>query len=596
MHISRAQVLCAVTVLLSISTSTLWGAGYTFVLPESPWKWVLILFLLVFSIVAAGVVVLLLRFVVGDKTAQLPVAIRDSARKAYAALLREEFRKQMDSLRQQHSSLRQRFSMVMLKVKNLATTLDPQRLFKYVEELITQEVGADRFILFLIDEERQELYPFRWKGVDDKIKEMPPFALTVEHFLTFACKKRQLISRDSALQDPETIGLVDRPPLPTTLLALPICTSEKSFGVIHIESFADQRKEIDQADLRFFSSLASFIGMAWGNAHVYLQTRDELTSTRQVSEKELAEKRKLKEIFSRYTSAELVTSLLKNPDEINLGGVTKEATILFSDIVGFTNFSSKLSPCEIVTSINEYLSMMTEVVLEHQGEIDKFIGDAVMARFGVLADLPTPGLAAVHTALAMLESLKSLQASWAAQGKGTFSIRIGIATGPVLAGNIGSERRMEFTVMGSTVNLASRLESLSKELNTVILIDERTYQQARDEIRAIPRDNIHIRGFDEAIRVYEVAGYLNAPKQGKIIVFQEHLSATRKHAPHAPTSSDSVIPSGSVTLSDSATSLWPDATSILASEPESGSEPGLATVVSATGADGNDDDASQIVS
>jgi class 3 adenylate cyclase len=346
-------------------------------------------------------------------------------------------------------------------------------------------------------------------GYSDEIRNRLLIPVAYQHFLTFAFRKRQMVYRHAALSDPETRGMVDRKPIETTLLALPMCTQDQSYGVIHIESFADGRMEIDDADLRFFSSLSSFMGMALANSNVFLQTRSELTSTKQLSERELAEKKKLKEIFGRYTSSELVDTILKNPSSISLGGITKEATILFSDIAGFTRFSAALTPQQVVSAMNEYLSAMTEVVLEHKGEIDKFIGDAVMARFGVLSDLTSPGLAAVQAALAMLEKLAELQTSWKQQGRQPFAIRIGIASGPVLAGNIGSERRQEFTVMGSTVNLASRLESLNKELKTTILIDEQTYLQTQSFIEAKVHDQISIRGFEDqsSFRVFEVRGY-----------------------------------------------------------------------------------------
>ena len=265
-----------------------------------------------------------------------------------------------------------------------------------------------------------------------------------------------------------------------------------------------------------------------------MQTREELTSAKQVSEQEIAEKRRLQEIFSRYASAELIENLLKNPEKIDLGGVTRNAAILFTDIAGFTAFSSHLSPKDVVTLMNEYLSRMTEVVLNYQGEIDKFIGDAIMARFGVLSDLPYPAKNAVEAACAMLEELDRLRVDWAARGLECFNIRVGIASGEVLAGNIGSSRRQEFTVMGSTVNLASRLEALNKELGTRILVDENTFAQLPRGIRHSRRENVRIRGLETPITVYEI---LEQVKTGKIVSIQPKLDqlANRNIAPEGDT-------------------------------------------------------------
>lgn len=234
--------------------------------------------------------------------------------------------------------------------------------------------------------------------------------------------------------------------------------------------------------------------------------------------------------FLRYTSAELIENLLKNPEKIDLGGTNKTAAIMFSDIVGFTAFSAHLSPKEVVVLMNEYLSRMTEVILDYHGEIDKFIGDGIMARFGVLSDLPYPAKNAVEAACAMFEELERLGAEWTSRGLQGFNIRVGIATGEVLAGNIGSSRRQEFTVMGTTVNLASRLETLNKELGTRMLVDETTFAQLPRTIKHVKRENIRVRGFDAPLTIYEI---LEQVKTGKILSIKPKLDqqASRSHLP-----------------------------------------------------------------
>lgn len=287
-------------------------------------------------------------------------------------------------------------------------------------------------------------------------------------------------------------------------VAIPLFTHNRRFGVIHIESLQDSAPELTAIELRFFQALSTFMGMALENANIFLQTKSELTSSKHMTELEVAEKKCIQEVFSRYTSPDLVRKLMKNPRSISLGGVNREATILFTDISGFTRFSSGLSPEEIVGLMNRYFSRMTEVVMANKGEIDKFIGDAMMVRFGVLGPLENPGLAAVKTALGMIEELELLMQEWRNEGREGFSIRIGIAGGPVLAGNIGSEQRMEYTVMGSTVNLASRLEALNKELGTTILINSRVQEQIKGFIGSKPMGERSIRGFPEPESVFEV--------------------------------------------------------------------------------------------
>jgi len=482
-----------------------------FLLPANPLPWTLFSFSIAILFLMIGLFVMVIRFVLGDRRIRLKDETRQQLEKGYADRLRDDYQKKNDELKSRVQQVRRQASMLFSKVKNLTTTLDPAKVFDAITEMLVQELGVARYILFLYDREKNELYPFRWSGFRDEIRDsliLP--ADKPDHFVTWAFARRQLVYRDSALEDPETRGLVDRNPLPDTLVALPINIPGESFGVVHIESFEDGHREVDEADLRFMSSLGSFMGMAIANANIFLQTRTELTSTKQLSEREIAEKKKLKDMFSKYTSTELVETLIANPGSLHLGGVEKNATILFSDIVGFTHFSAGMTPAQVVSSMNEYLSAMTDVVLEHNGEIDKFIGDAVMARFGVLGNLPSSGMAAIEAALGMLDRLNLLQAKWAQQNRECFKIRIGIATGPVLAGNIGSERRQEFTVMGTTVNLASRLESLNKELKTTLLVDENTFEQISKQVRATPHDNISIRGLEGRLRVYEIQGLIRA--------------------------------------------------------------------------------------
>lgn len=535
--IPRASWVLAGFVLGVMGVKPAWGSeDLTFILPASPFPWLVAEVLGVLLVGAIGLNILLLRVVLGSKKVTLSKELQKSLEKTYLEKQREDFKRKSEALQDKIKAVRHQLSVLFLKVKTLSTTLDPEQLFNGIVELLTQEIGVARFILFLHDRQKEELFPVRWGGYDGDIGQTCLIKTAHPHFLTFAFQRRRPVYRLAATEDVETRSLIDRPPLPGTMLALPIHTANESLGVLHIESFQDGREEIDDADLRFFTSLGSFIGMALSNANILLQTKEELTSTKQLTEQQLQEKKRLKEIFSRYTSPELVETIMKNPGSICMGGTTKTATILFSDIAGFTRFSSRLTPEQVVHAINEYLSRMTEIVLDNNGEIDKFIGDAVMARFGVLADLPLPGLSAVRAALAMLEEVRHLQARWAQEGREGFCIRIGIATGPVLAGNIGSERRSEFTVMGTTVNLASRLEALNKELGSSLLVDEPTYEQISNEVRAVPRENVAIRGLEGTMRVYEVLGYreeAGARGRGKIIRMKDKMATSRSGQPPA---------------------------------------------------------------
>ncbi len=187
--------------------------------------------------------------------------------------------------------------------------------------------------------------------------------------------------------------------------------------------------------------------------------------------------RQLKKAFSSYVSPDLVREIEKNPDKLVLGGEQREITVLFSDIRGFTTVSESLTPPELVTLLNEYLSPMTRIVLEEQGTLDKFIGDAVMAIFNAPLDVPAHALHACTAAVKMLEELKQLNQGFTERGMQTLDIGIGINTGPAVVGNMGADIRFDYTAIGDAVNLASRLEGLNKYYGSHILISEDTYKQ-----------------------------------------------------------------------------------------------------------------------
>ncbi len=481
------------------------------IVPESPLPWIIVVILAIAVAILLGIIFVMTRKAIGEEI-RIDQTKRKKVEDSYASKIRGEYMAKQALLDQKIEQVRQRFAMVIMKVKHLLDTLNPDELFKAIVEMIEVDIGANRYILFLFDPHKNELYPFRWSGYSDEIEKILFIPMGHAHILTQAIKRQQTLYRAMATSDIEVRQLLDRKPVSNTQVAIPICSQSKAFGVIHIETFSDGHTELDGNEIKFLSALPTFMGGALSNADIFVQTREELTSVQKISEQEIAEKKRLKDIFSRYSSAELVESLLKNPDSIDLGGVNKQAAIMFSDIAGFTNFSAKMPPKEVVSLMNEYLSRMTEVILDYHGEIDKFIGDAIMARFGVMSELPYPGRNAVEAANAMLQELHALQNDWAGRGLQTFQIRIGIATGTVLAGNIGSNRRQEFTVMGSTVNLASRLEALNKQYSSKILVDEPTFNQLPKGVKSLKRENVQVRGLDNLINVYEIQEYTSGAK------------------------------------------------------------------------------------
>lgn len=218
------------------------------------------------------------------------------------------------------------------------------------------------------------------------------------------------------------------------------------------------------------------------------------------------EKKKIRSTFARYVTQQVVQEILENPEAMALGGKRKECTILFSDIRGFTSMSEKMSPEEVVGILNEYFTVMVNLVFEYGGTLDKFIGDAIMAVWGAPISHPDDVKRAVLCALKMGDELKKLQEKWQSEGKPAFDTGIGINTGEVVVGNIGSLERMDYTVIGDNVNLASRLESLNKEYKSHILISEMTYNKIKDIVEVRPIEEVQVKGKTEKIMIYEVVG------------------------------------------------------------------------------------------
>ncbi len=217
--------------------------------------------------------------------------------------------------------------------------------------------------------------------------------------------------------------------------------------------------------------------------------------------------REVKEMFSSYVSKHVVDRLIKDPSQARVGGDNRVLTILFSDVENYTGFSEKLPPQEVVRILNEYLAEMTDLVMEHEGTLDKFIGDGIMVFWG--APLPQENHAelAVGCALRMRAKMEEMRSRWQASGQAPLSLRIGINTGEVIVGNIGvAGKKMEYTAIGDNVNLASRLESINKLYGTRLLISDATRSLltlGKYHMRRI--DAARLKGKDVATEIYEVS-------------------------------------------------------------------------------------------
>lgn len=220
---------------------------------------------------------------------------------------------------------------------------------------------------------------------------------------------------------------------------------------------------------------------------------------------EIRKKQFVRKAFSFYLSESVLSEVLSHPSKLKLGGERKELTVLFSDVAGFTSISEKLPPEILSHLLNNYLTAMTEIIFKYQGVLDKYIGDAVMAFWGAPIKEPNHALFACVAAIDMYEKVKEIRHEWIKKGV-DFDIRIGINTGEMVVGNMGSHQRFDYTLLGDNVNLGSRLEGINKEYGTHIVISESTFNEVKNKVIARKLDIVAVKGKEKGIAIYELIG------------------------------------------------------------------------------------------
>jgi adenylate cyclase len=215
-------------------------------------------------------------------------------------------------------------------------------------------------------------------------------------------------------------------------------------------------------------------------------------------------KKELKSTFANYVSPAIVDEILKSPENLNLGGRKQRMSVFFSDVRGFTTISEKLSPTDLSKLLSDYLTPMTELVFKNKGTLDKYMGDAIMAFFGAPVFRPDHAADACRCALESMKKLKEVQAEFASKNLPLIDIGIGINTGDMSVGNMGSNRIKSYTVMGDSVNLGSRLEGINKEYGTHIIISEFTHKDIQGKFVCRPVDSVRVKGKLEPVKIFEL--------------------------------------------------------------------------------------------
>ncbi len=245
---------------------------------------------------------------------------------------------------------------------------------------------------------------------------------------------------------------------------------------------------------------------------------------------ESGERKFIKKAFGHYISPEVVNQIIADPSKLELGGQEKVLTAFFTDIKGFSGFSEKMGPHDLVELLNEYLSEMTEIIRHNHGTLDKYIGDAIVAFFGAPLDDERHAVKACRAALESQQRLAKMREKWKANGLPPIEVRIGLNTGLMLVGNMGSKDTFNYTMMGDEVNLAARLEGVNKQYGTDICISESTLTAADGEFEARELDLVRVVGRETPVRIYElmaVKGGLTPEREKQRALFHQALKIYR---------------------------------------------------------------------
>lgn len=285
-----------------------------------------------------------------------------------------------------------------------------------------------------------------------------------------------------AVQQAEPVGRTYPDGRIRSLTGVPLILNQEIIGVFGVVNRAEQAN-FTKTDRRMLTAIASQMDTAIFESLQIQRYRD---------------------VFGRRVGPQVMERLLKVSDRDLLRGERALVTTLFSDIRGFTAISDRIDPEILVTMLNQHLSAMTEIVLKHEGLVDKFVGDSVMALFNVPEPQPDHALRAVEVALEMMRAHRGLMQQWDAHGWESAPIGIGIDTGDTIVGNFGSERRNEYTAISSSVNLASRL--CGAAAGDQILISQGIYDLVRERVAAQKLDAMHLKGFDDPVPAWQVLG------------------------------------------------------------------------------------------
>jgi adenylate cyclase len=382
--------------------------------------------------------------------------------------------------------------------KTLSSVMTPEEVLQQVMQLVFQMENVERGFVMLWDE-KKGFRPAVLLYKDERHKTDPAGPVLSKTLLDRVMTDRvplliRDVSRDQRFSSSQSLRISGI----RSAMCAPLIYKDKVFGLFYVDClskpYAFSKEELD-----IFSVVAAEAAISYDRAH---------------SHAELSRRAIERQALERFLSSVIVEKILASPDEIRLGGENQVATILFADIRGFTRLSERLPPQKIVELLNEYFSEMTDLIFDNGGTLDKYLGDGIMALFGAPWPKPDDAQRSVKTASEMQRALTALNRQWQARGQEPLQMGLGINTGQVTAGNIGCSKRMDYTVIGDAVNLASRL--CTHAAGGQILISESTFKEIHGGFPAQRLESIKVKGKAAPVEVYEILWQRPVAEQGMV--------------------------------------------------------------------------------
>jgi adenylate cyclase len=369
--------------------------------------------------------------------------------------------------------------------QTITTIFDPRQLAEEVLDLIFQIFPLDRAAVILYDQERQSSYPVAFKS-RWKTGKADPISISQTIVRKVILEKSAVLAKDTYLDDRfKDVSSITRKHI-RSVMCVPLHTKGKILGALYTDSL-QASGEFSEDDLRLLLAVAGALANSIENAWLVDRIKED--------------ERKLSTL-ERYLPAVVVEHLFHEHESDKLGGRYASVSVLFADIRGFTSLAEQTAPSEVVNRLNDYFASMSDIVFEHGGTIGEYIGDEIMAYFGAPFESSDHAERTISVALKMMEAMKTLKLQWRNAGLPVFDIGIGIATGEVIAGNVGSIKQMKYTIIGNAVNLASRLCAYAAPGQ--ILINSETYNCAGKPEKAIFLEKACLRGISEPVELYEI--------------------------------------------------------------------------------------------